>query len=111
MSKKNKLVPTLRFPEFGEEWEEKEFQELFEIGNGRDYKHLNKGDIPVYGSGGYMLSVDEHLYEGESVCIGRKGTIDKPLFLTGKFWTVDTLFLHIHLKIVHQDIFIMSFKI
>jgi type I restriction enzyme S subunit len=87
-------IPDLRFPEFANEgeWEEKSFEELFEIGNGRDYKHLDKGEIPVYGSGGYMLSVNDYLYDGESVCIGRKGTIDKPMFLTGKFWTVDTLF-------------------
>jgi type I restriction enzyme, S subunit len=87
-------VPKLRFKEFKNrgKWEEKTFSELFEIGSGRDYKHLGNGNIPVYGSGGYMLSVDEYLYEGESACIGRKGTIDKPIFLTGKFWTVDTLF-------------------
>jgi len=90
----NKLIPQLRFPEFVNEgeWEKKCLEELFEIGNGRDYKHLGKGEIPVYGSGGYMLSVDDYLYDGESVCIGRKGTIDKPMFLKGKFWTVDTLF-------------------
>lgn len=92
--KKNKLIPELRFPEFEneEEWVEKTFKELFEIGNGRDYKHLGNGDIPVYGSGGYMLSVNDYLYDGDSVCIGRKGTIDKPMFLTDRFWTVDTLF-------------------
>jgi len=39
-----------------------------------------------------MTSVNEYLYDGESVCIGRKGTIDKPRFIDGKFWTVDTLF-------------------
>jgi type I restriction enzyme S subunit len=94
MSKENMLIPELRFPEFVNdgEWELKYFEELFEIGNGKDYKHLDKGDIPVYGSGGYMLSVNDFLYDGESVCIGRKGTIDKPMFLSGKFWTVDTLF-------------------
>ncbi len=87
-------VPKYRFPEFVKhgEWMQKSFDKLLEIGNGRDYKHLEKGNIPVYGSGGYMLSVNDYLYDGESVCIGRKGTIDKPLFLTGKFWTVDTLF-------------------
>jgi len=87
-------VPKFRFKEFENsgKWEEKSFEELFEIGNGRDYKHLERGNIPVYGSGGYMLSVNEFLYDGESVCIGRKGTIDKPMFLNGKFWTVDTLF-------------------
>ena len=67
-------VPKFRFPEFLEDgyWKRKILEELFKIGNGRDYKHLNKGKIPVYGSGGYMISVDEYLYDGESVCIGRK---------------------------------------
>ena len=88
------VVPTLRFPEFQntEGWKEYKLKSLCEIGNGKDYKHLGSGNIPVYGSGGYMTSVDDFLYDGESVCIGRKGTIDKPIFLTGKFWTVDTLF-------------------
>lgn len=94
MNKKKELIPELRFPEFDNngEWKEKPFEKLFEIGNGRDYKHLDKGEIPVYGSGGYMVSVNDYLHNGESVCIGRKGTIDKPMFLSGKFWTVDTLF-------------------
>ena len=87
-------LPRLRFPEFRDagSWEGKPISKLLTIGSGKDYKHLSKGDIPVYGTGGYMLSVDDYLYDGESVCIGRKGTIDKPMFLTGKFWTVDTLF-------------------
>ena len=73
-------------------WSTFGISEVLTIGNGRDYKHLKEGNIPVYGTGGYMLSVNDYLYEGESVCIGRKGTIDMPMFLTGKFWTVDTLF-------------------
>ena len=84
--------PELRFPGFTDPWRELKLGECFRIGSGKDYKHLGKGDIPVYGTGGYMLSVDDYLYDGESVCIGRKGTIDHPLFLSGKFWTVDTLF-------------------
>ena len=92
--KKGETVPKLRFPEFKgtESWEIKPLSKLFDIGSGKDHKHLSKGDIPVYGSGGYMRSVDKYLYDGESACIGRKGTIDKPIFLSGKFWTVDTLF-------------------
>ncbi|MFQ3247546.1 MAG: type I restriction enzyme S subunit [Arenicella sp.] len=74
------------------EWEEKAMGEVFTIGSGRDYKHLEDGEVPVYGTGGYMCSVNEYLYDGESVCIGRKGTIDRPVLLDGKFWTVDTLF-------------------
>lgn len=88
------LVPKLRFPEFrgAEGWIVKPFDDLFTIGNGRDYKHLEAGDVPVYGPGGYMLSVNDFLHDGESVCIGLKGTIDNLMFLTGRFWTVDTLF-------------------
>lgn len=75
-----------------EDWEVKELGEVLTFGSGRDYKHLKSGDIPVYGTGGVMTYVDEFLYQGESVGIGRKGTIDKPVYLNGKFWTVDTLF-------------------
>ncbi len=85
-------IPKLRFPGFEGAWEEKNIGQVLKIGNGRDYKHLKKGDIPVFGTGGYMLSVDESLYSGESVMIGRKGTIDKPFYYNGDFWTVDTLF-------------------
>jgi type I restriction enzyme S subunit len=74
------------------EWEEKKIADVLKIGSGKDYKHLQSGDIPVFGTGGYMASVNEYLYDGESVCIGRKGTIDKPMYFNGKFWTVDTLF-------------------
>ncbi len=88
------VTPQLRFPEFrnAAAWDKKSLGRLFTIGNGRDHKHLPPGDVPVYGSGGYMRSVDEFLHDGESVCIGRKGTINNPMFLTGRFWTVDTLF-------------------
>ena len=66
---------------------------MVEIGSGMDYKHLGEGDIPVYGTGGYMLSVDSALSEEkDAIGIGRKGTIDKPYILRAPFWTVDTLF-------------------
>jgi restriction endonuclease S subunit len=70
----------------------KKIGDALTIGSGRDYKHLSPGNIPVYGTGGFMLSVNDFLYDGVSACIGRKGTIDKPVLLSGKFWTVDTLF-------------------
>lgn len=73
-------------------WEEKRLRDVLEIGSGRDYKHLSDGDIPVFGTGGLMTTVNEFLYDGETVCIGRKGTIDKPMYYDGKIWTVDTLF-------------------
>lgn len=64
-----------------------------EVCSGRDYKHLEEGNIPVYGTGGYMLSVSDALsYNEDAIGIGRKGTIDKPYILKAPFWTVDTLF-------------------
>ena len=73
-------------------WERKELNNILKINSGRDYKQLNSGNIPVYGTGGYMLSVNDKLSDADAVGIGRKGTIDKPLYLRAPFWTVDTLF-------------------
>ena len=77
--------------EFGE-WDQLKFKDVIKIKYGKDHKKLDDGDIPVLGTGGVMRYVDSYLYEGESILIGRKGTIDKPRFISGKFWTVDTLF-------------------
>ena len=85
--------PSFRFKGFTEAWEQRKLGEIVEVNSGRDYKHLNPGNIPVYGTGGYMLSVDEALsYKEDAIGIGRKGTIDNPYKLIAPFWTVDTLF-------------------
>lgn len=85
-------VPEIRLDGFEGEWERKSLSEVCTINSGRDYKHLKNGDIPVYGTGGYMLSVNEKLSDEDAIGIGRKGTIDKPYLLLAPFWTVDTLF-------------------
>lgn len=87
-----KKVPELRFKGFTDEWEERKFADFIDVKSGKDYKHLNSGSIPVYGTGGYMLSVDRALSDTDAIGIGRKGTIDKPYLLKAPFWTVDTLF-------------------
>ncbi|HEC2154107.1 TPA: restriction endonuclease subunit S [Staphylococcus delphini] len=92
MTEEKKNVPALRFPEFEDEWRLYHLKEILEVKSGKDYKHLERGKYPVYGTGGYMLSVSDFLYEGDAIGIGRKGTINKPYLLKGPFWTVDTLF-------------------
>ena len=87
-----KKVPELRFSGFADDWEERKFADFIDVKSGKDYKHLNSGPIPVYGTGGYMLSVDRALSDIDAIGIGRKGTIDKPYLLKAPFWTVDTLF-------------------
>ena len=72
----------------------KEFKlcELLKIYNGRKYDHLNKGDIPLYGSGGLMSHVDEALYSGEAILLPRKGTLSNIMYVNESFWTVDTMY-------------------
>ena len=85
--------PKIRFKGYTDAWEQRKLEDVVKVCSGRDYKHLEEGDIPVYGTGGYMLSVSESLSEKEdAIGIGRKGTIDSPYILRAPFWTVDTLF-------------------
>ena len=86
------MKPKIRLKGFSGEWEETTFDKSVTINSGMDYKHLAEGNIPVYGTGGYMLSVNESLSDVDAIGIGRKGTIDKPQLLKAPFWTVDTLF-------------------
>lgn len=91
--KKGCKYPELRFKGFTDPWEHRELKDLVDVCSGKDYKHLSEGDIPVYGTGGFMLKVNKALsYKDDAIGIGRKGTIDKPYILRAPFWTVDTLF-------------------
>ena len=67
-------------------------EDLLTIRNGRDHKHLADGIYPVYGSGGEMRKVSEYLYDGESVLMPRKGSLNNIMYVNEAFWTVDTMF-------------------
>ena len=68
-------------------------KELLTIKNGKDHKPLAEGDYPVYGSGGYMRSVNSFLYDRTSILLPRKGTLSNIQYVSGKpFWTVDTIY-------------------
>ncbi len=77
-----------------EHWITKKMKFMARIKNGRDYKgfEIDEDGYPVIGSGGQFAFSDKYLFNGESVLLGRKGNIDKPLYVDGKFWTVDTMF-------------------
>lgn len=70
----------------------KKLQYFAKIMNGKDYKHLGKGQIPLMGSGGIMGYVDSYLYNKKSVLLSRKGSIEKVYYIEEPFWTVDTLY-------------------
>jgi len=86
------LIPRRRFARFYDDWEQCKIGDILEINSGRNYKHLSEGNIPVYGTGGYMCGVNDMLSDVDAIGIGRKGTINKPQLLKAPFWTVDTLF-------------------
>ncbi|HHY0621089.1 TPA: restriction endonuclease subunit S [Vibrio parahaemolyticus] len=76
-----------------EHWELKKLKYFSKIKNGIDYKHVESAQgYPVYGSGGQFTYANSYLYRGEAVLLGRKGTIDRPLYVNEAFWTVDTMF-------------------
>lgn len=75
-------------------WQWTRLSRVVQFKNGADYKTVETGEpgYPVYGSGGLFRWANSWLHNGPSVLFGRKGTIDRPLYVEGKFWTVDTMF-------------------
>jgi type I restriction enzyme S subunit len=78
-----------------EGWRVGTIGELLDIKYGKDHKKLSDGEIPVYGSGGLMRKCECALYDGESVLIPRKGTLNNVMYVNEAFWTVDTMFYSI----------------
>ena len=78
--------------EVPEGWEVAMLESIFTVCSGKDHKHLPDGKFPILGSGGIMRYGSEYLYDGESVLIPRKGTLNNVMFMQTPFWTVDTMF-------------------
>ena len=76
------------------EWEMVELGSVCEIINGKNQaKVVNaKGKYPIYGSGGIMDYADDFICNEGCTIVGRKGTINKPIYVDTKFWNVDTAF-------------------
>ena len=73
---------------------QKIFEEVLEIKNGKNQKKVENpyGKYPIYGSGGIMGYADEYICGADTVVVGRKGSINKPIFVEEPFWNVDTAF-------------------
>ena len=76
------------------EWDIATLGEVLKIGYGKNQRNVEveKSDIPILGTGGIIGWSRTPLFEKPSVLIGRKGTIDKPMYIEKPFWTIDTLF-------------------
>ncbi len=75
-------------------WQLKKLWEVCEIKNGKNQKAVinPNGKHPIYGSAGIMGFADEYLCEAGATIVGRKGTINKPIYVETQFWNVDTAF-------------------
>lgn len=64
------------------------------ITNGKSQKEVecSKGKYPIYGSGGIIGRSNDFLCYAGSTIIGRKGTINAPIFTEENFWNIDTAF-------------------
>ncbi|MDS3095547.1 restriction endonuclease subunit S [Streptococcus pneumoniae] len=96
----NRLVKS-RFNEmFGDvilnekEWKVSKWNEILTIRNGKNQKQVEDADgkFPIYGSGGIMGYAKDWIVKKNSVIIGRKGNINKPILVRENFWNVDTAF-------------------
>lgn len=72
----------------------KKFEDVLDIINGKNQKKVKNpnGIYPIYGSGGVMGYADNYLCEANTVVIGRKGSINNPIYVEEPFWNVDTAF-------------------
>lgn len=71
----------------------KKLSDVVALKSGKDWRSLNIGNIPVYGSGGEMgVFVDKVIYDKPTVLIPLRGTMDNVYYLDKPFWNVDTTF-------------------
>lgn len=75
-------------------YEIKKWCEVLTIISGKDQKDVENpsGKYPIYGSGGIIGRADKYLCEENTVIVGRKGTINNPIFVDEPFWNIDTAF-------------------
>lgn len=109
-------VPTLRFPEFSEKWEEKKLGALAEF---FDHKRIPlkeserqkiKGSFPYYGASGVIDHINKYIFDGEFILLGEDGAniitrSTRLVFLaTGKFWVNN----HAHIMKAHDSNYFLS---
>jgi type I restriction enzyme S subunit len=75
-------------------WDWKKIKDICEIKGGKNQsKVINpEGKYPIYGSSGIFGYADEFICNENTTIVGRKGNINSPLYVTTKFWNVDTAF-------------------
>lgn len=78
--------------EIPEGWEVRSLKTMMSIQRGHDLtaEQFNKGDFPVYGSGGLMGFHDAKTTKAPSIVIGRSGSVGKLQYVEEDFWAHNT---------------------
>jgi type I restriction enzyme S subunit len=78
-----------------EGWVVQKFGDVLDIKNGRNQKAVESldGQYPILGSAGNVMGyATDYICDEGTTIIGRKGNISTPIYITKKFWNVDTAF-------------------
>ena len=77
-----------------ESWVWCHFGDVADVINGKNQSKVEdeSGIYPIYGSGGIMGRANDYICPENCTIIGRKGSINNPIFVEEKFWNVDTAF-------------------
>ena len=88
------LTDFQHYPQLPSNWALIRLGEVVKVVNGKSQKDVENqfGAYPIYGSGGIIGMADAYSCLAGSTIIGRKGTINNPLFIRVNFWNVDTAF-------------------
>lgn len=75
-------------------WKQVNFEDVLDIISGKNQKYVEdeNGMYPIYGSGGVIGRANEYLCEAGTTIVGRKGTINTPIYVNERFWNIDTAF-------------------
>ena len=70
------------------------FTDIADIINGKNQSKVkdDAGKYPIYGSGGIIGYANDYICPKNCTIIGRKGSINNPIFTKEKSWNVDTAF-------------------
>ena len=72
----------------------KSLQDVAEVHYGKSQNGVadKYGDFPIIGTGGFLGYARKPLFSGPAIVVGRKGTLNNPIYSPDDFWAVDTTY-------------------
>jgi type I restriction enzyme, S subunit len=76
------------------EWKEVTIKSIAKIEYGKSPKGIETpdGKYPIWGTGGLVGKSNDFLFKAPAVIVGRKGTLENPIFSEDDFWVIETAY-------------------